>query len=300
MASVVDTIPVGPTPQGLVVIGNRLYSASQTNDTVLVVNISTKAVIATVPVGDGPVRMAVLGSKLYVVNGFADSISVIDTNSNTVTATIPTAGSVTDLADSLDGVHLYATTVANDSVSVFDTAASPPILAGAITVGDNPGQLAVTANKARVYVANIDNSVSVINTTTVFPTVSRINVATPPFGMAVTPNGNRVLTTHPGNLFDSNPPPGTVSVIDPQTASAVTIPVGRFPFDVAVSPNGQRAYVANVRDNTVSVIDTAAAIPSVIQTVTVGTNPGHVVVSADSTRIYVTNINGGSVSVLAA
>ena len=56
MASVVDTIPVGPTPQGLVVIGNRLYSASQTNDTVLVVNISTKAVIATVPVGDGPVR----------------------------------------------------------------------------------------------------------------------------------------------------------------------------------------------------------------------------------------------------
>ncbi len=191
MASVVDTIPVGPTPQGLVVIGNRLYSASQTSNTVRVVNVSTKALIATVPVGNGPVRMAVLGNKLYVVNGFADSISVIDTTSNTVTATIPTSGSVTDLADSLDGVHLYATTVANDSVSVFNIATTPPTLAGTITVGDNPGQLAVTANKARVYVANVDNSVSAIDTTTLFPTVSRINVATPPFGVAVTPNGNR-------------------------------------------------------------------------------------------------------------
>jgi YVTN family beta-propeller protein len=245
--------------------------------------------------------MAVLGNNLCVINGFSETISVIDTGSNTVTATFPAGGGVNDLADSLDGVHMYGTTVADDAVSVFDTATNPPTLAGTIRVGDNPFQLAVTANGARVYVANADNSVSAINTAnTPFPAVSRINVATMPFGMAVTPNGSRVFATHPGNVFASNPDPGIVSVIDPNTASAVTIPVGRVPFDIAVSPDGKRAYVANVGDNTVSVIDATAAIPSVIQTVTVGTNPGHVVVSADSTRIYVTNINGNSVSVLAA
>lgn len=126
-------------------------------------------------------------------------------------------------------------------------------------------------------------------TTTPFPTVTRINVSTTPFGMAVTPNGKRVVSTHMGNIFEGNPAPGIVSVIDPEAASAVTIPVGRTPFDVAVSPDGNRAYVANLRDNTVSVLDIAAAIPSVIKTVPVGANPGFVIVSADSTPIYVTN-----------
>ena len=59
---------------------------------------------------------------------------------------------------------------------------------------------------------------------------------------------------------------------------------------MAVSPDGTRAYVANKRLGSVSVINTATN--HVTATIAVGGNPDEVAVSPDGTRAYVTN--GGS------
>ena len=56
--------------------------------------------------------------------------------------------------------------------------------------------------------------------------------------------------------------------------------------------------MANWASNSVSVLDTTTATPSVIRTITVGTNPSGVAVSPDGARVYVSNYGSNSVSVL--
>ncbi len=60
------------------------------------------------------------------------------------------------------------------------------------------------------------------------------------------------------------------------------------------------AYVANGKDNTVSVIDMATHPPSVVATIPVGNNPQGVAVTPDGKHAYVTNesTTSGSVSVI--
>ena len=65
-----------------------------------------------------------------------------------------------------------------------------------------------------------------------------------------------------------------------------------------MSADGTRAYVTNWASNSVSVLNTTTATPTVTRTVAVGTNPVGVAVSPDGTRVYVSNYGSNSVSVL--
>jgi YVTN family beta-propeller protein len=62
-----------------------------------------------------------------------------------------------------------------------------------------------------------------------------------------------------------------------------------------VTPDGSKVYVANINDNSVSVIDTATN--TVIATIPVS-SPDGVAVSPDGSKVYVTNL-GSAVSVIA-
>jgi|SRR6516225_4903775 YVTN family beta-propeller protein len=59
---------------------------------------------------------------------------------------------------------------------------------------------------------------------------------------------------------------------------------------------GQSAYVANLRSNTVSVLNTATN--TVTATIPVGSSPLGVAVSPDGTRVYVANSSSNDVSVI--
>lgn len=74
------------------------------------------------------------------------------------------------------------------------------------------------------------------------------------------------------------------------------VAVGGDPLAVAVNPVSRRAYVANARSNTVSVVDPSAE--RVLATVPVGSRPEHVAVDAEANRVYVVNSNERSVSVI--
>jgi len=86
----------------------------------------------------------------------------------------------------------------------------------------------------------------------------------------------------------SSTPPSSLKVVSDSTELAATIPVGSGPQRVTISPDGTRAYVANLSDSSVTVIDTADN--SVLATMTTGesTSPYEVAVSPDGTRAYVT------------
>jgi YVTN family beta-propeller protein len=87
-----------------------------------------------------------------------------------------------------------------------------------------------------------------------------------------------------------------VSVINERTGTVTrTITVGSFPAGVAVDPASRTVYVANVGDNTVSVIDGATRM--VTATIPVG-SPDGVAADPGTHTAYVANVGGNSVSVI--
>ncbi|MFD0207104.1 MULTISPECIES: YncE family protein [Saccharothrix] len=94
---------------------------------------------------------------------------------------------------------------------------------------------------------------------------------------------------------------GGVSVLDTATNAVTTTLVdstGDSPYGVGVAFDGTRAYVTNVRDDTLTVIDTPTN--TVDAAVPVGDGPAGVVVSPSGGHVYVSNYAAGTVSVVDA
>lgn len=156
-----------------------------------------------------------------------------------------------------------------------------------IAVGNNPGEVVVSADGRTAYAANQgSDTVSVIDVSsgTVTATVA---VGKVPAGLALTPDG--------GTLWVANYTDGTVQSIDTGTLRTGTpVPVGDGPENMAITPDGRTLYVADIHDNTVSPVDlttgqAGAAIP-------VGPSPFNVVAAPDGRTVYVSNSGGSTVT----
>ncbi|MFI9009387.1 cytochrome D1 domain-containing protein [Actinosynnema sp. NPDC053489] len=94
---------------------------------------------------------------------------------------------------------------------------------------------------------------------------------------------------------------GGVSVLDTATNAVTTTlldSAGDSPYGVGVAFDGTRGYVTNVRDDTLTVIDTPTN--TVDAAVPVGDGPAGVVVSPSGGHVYVSNYAAGTVSVVDA
>ncbi|WP_328751230.1 beta-N-acetylglucosaminidase domain-containing protein [Streptomyces sp. NBC_00285] len=156
-----------------------------------------------------------------------------------------------------------------------------------IAVGNNPGEVVVSADGGTAYAANQgSNTVSVIDVASGEVTAT-VAVGKVPAGLALTPDG--------GTLWVANYTDGTVQSIDTGTLRTGTpIPVGDGPENMAITPDGRTLYVANIHDNTVSPVDlttgeAGTAIP-------VGPSPFDVVAAPDGRTVYVSNSGGSTVT----
>jgi len=95
------------------------------------------------------------------------------------------------------------------------------------------------------------------------------------------------------NSFDNS-----LSIIDTanNTVAATILSVGLGPHGVAVSADGKRVYVANLDEQSVSVIDTTTA--TVATKIPVGLMPYGVAIDPTGARVYVTNSGADTVSVI--
>lgn len=149
--------------------GTKAYVANGDDNSITVINVSTKAIITTIAVGLNPVG-AWTGSnnKMYVDNEDGQSISVIDVPTNTVTETV-TLGFMPGMAtyngtknelwvsDPMAGKIHYWTW--NAGMSMWMTA-------GVINTGNGTHAVAFTTDGNTAYVTNQSaKSVSVINVT---------------------------------------------------------------------------------------------------------------------------------------
>ncbi|WP_342364944.1 beta-N-acetylglucosaminidase domain-containing protein [Streptomyces sviceus] len=156
-----------------------------------------------------------------------------------------------------------------------------------IAVGDNPGEVVVSADGRTAYAANQgSNTVSVIDVASVKVTAT-VAVGRVPACLALTPDGD--------TLWVANYTDGTVQSIDTATLRTGTpVPVGDGPENMAITPDGRTLYVADIHDNTVSPVDLATgkagtAIP-------VGPSPFNVVAAPDGSTVYVSNSGGSTVT----
>ena len=197
-------------------------------------------------------------------------------------------------------------------------ASSPPALpwaAPAVPGGVNPLGVGINRATHTIYVANGDNTVSVIDGATCNAIHTAGCTQTPPtasigggaIGLAV---NQRTNTIYVANSADN-----TVSVIDGATCNATdtsgcgqtpaTVAVGTFPIVLAIDEASDTIYVTNGGDNTVSVIDGGTCNGSVTSgcshtpaTVTVGSSPQGIGIDQPTDTIYVANGGDNTVSVI--
>jgi YVTN family beta-propeller protein len=194
----------------------------------------------------------------------------------------------------------FAYVANNETVSVIDTATTPPsvvatipTLVGGLCCNPLRGGVAVTPDGKYAYVTG--DLVSVIDTATNM-VVANINLQGTAQGVAITPDGKYAYVTVPS-------PPADVAMIATATNTLVAIipvepgPLDAWPVAVAVTPDGKHAYIADQDTNDVSVIDTATN--TVVGTpIPVGAFPRGIAVTPDGKHAYVANINVGTVSVI--
>lgn len=139
------------------------------------------------------------------------------------------------------------------------------------------------------YISNYgSSSVSVANLET-NAVVETVMVGSNPYGISVSPNGQKVYVANRGS--------SNISVISTTTQTVInTIPVGANPQGVVVSSDNSKLYVSCEGVNKVFVINTVTF--EVISEIQVGSLPNGIVISANTNRVYVANLGSINVSVI--
>jgi DNA-binding beta-propeller fold protein YncE len=298
----------------------------------------------TTPDGAGPIWMVENAATrtVYAVNQGDSDISVIDAASCNAIVTYgcrqvppalsiggPTSSAITNLygagAVAVDQSTdtLYATSQVEDNLSVLNGAmcdaedtSGCTRFAPTTAVGNSPQGVADDPATHTVYVTNRgDDTVSVINTAvcnaahlagcdTVWPTVKvgnfaqdlRVDVATDTI-YVVNANDNTVSVINGATCN------ALISVGCDQTAA--TVDVGNAPYALAVDRLTDTVYVANLADNTVSVIDGAtcngthhSGCSQTPPTVAVGSGPNGVTVDQATNTVYIANGGSNTVSMI--
>jgi DNA-binding beta-propeller fold protein YncE len=186
-------------------------------------------------------------------------------------------------------------------------------------VGNGGGPTAFDPATGTVYVANMGDTLSVLDARTCNGRDQSAATGDVPFAIAIDDKTHTIYVT---NAFDQNGnPDDTVSVINAATCSAAdtsgcghtvaTVTVGLTPFGIAVDPATDTAYVANIGlnggGNTVSVIDGATCNATntsgcgrMPATVTVGQAPYDVAADPVNKTVYVTDGADNAVSMIDA
>jgi DNA-binding beta-propeller fold protein YncE len=271
-------------------------------DSLSLIDTATGAVAQTVIDIDEPFAVAMSDNSAgcaYVssVSAAYDSVLAFDTDANRVVATYPLAFSVTDLAVSPDGRHVYAgrTAVNGADVAILDTATGHDhTISVATNAGTTTECVRVSPDGSRLYVAaNGPSSAElVVIDTWQNRVVSTVEIGSPIRDIALSPDG---ATAYVGSC---GPDFGTVLDIVDTRASAVTntYKIGDAAGVLAqltMSHNGQRAYL--VGDQSVTVLSTSTR--DVIGSIEIGGQPSCVIESPDGKRLYIADY-AGTVTVL--
>jgi len=237
----------------------------------LACNRETAAPAATTPppgAGNAPAVAPVPAVRVFVTNESSGDLTVIDAGTNTVVATAPLGKRPRGIQAGPGGKFLYVALSGSPSAppGVDEKTLPPPDRSAdgigeidaetykvtrVIKAGNDPEQLAVSADGTRMYVANEDaGQVSVVDVPS-GNVVATVKIGDEPEGVTIRPDGKVVYVTSEED--------GAVFAIDTATNKVLKrIPVGARPRSIGFLPDNSRAYVSLENDGAVAVIDSVA------------------------------------------
>jgi DNA-binding beta-propeller fold protein YncE len=291
---------VGQFPTGAALTPNgRWYwtvSTGRGQNDIRIVSVRTGRVVQTIvlPGASGGIAMDPAGARVYV-SGVAESSHA----DQRVGADVPgRAGNV---------IHVFSYRPGTGSASREGTIPVPPPSGApavqsfppAPTTHDSwPDRLAVSPDGKRLLVPlNLADSAAIVDVAS--KSVRYVSTGNYPYGAAILRDGRTGLV--------SNETPGTVSVIDLNSAKKVKdITVGphlSHPEAIAVDPHADRAYVAVANSDQVAVIDTKRLVVdrtiSVGRPEGIGTSPVALTVTPDGSRLLVAEAGADAIAVVA-
>ncbi len=145
---------------------NRMYVVTKENNSLYIIDISTKDIVKQVPLGAEAYNCILSANKkeLYISLWGGDKILVFDILSGTVTGYIPVGDNPNELLLNKAGTILYVANANDNSVSVIDIAGRKvtEVLNTALypdaPSGSAPNGLALSGDEKTLYVANADNN----------------------------------------------------------------------------------------------------------------------------------------------
>ncbi len=233
----VSTVTVGSAPRGLALSpdGSTVWVANSGSNSVSRINTATNAVSAPIGVGWAPQSLAVSpdGASVWVANASSSTVQRINTATNAVGAHIYVGWVPSGIAVTNDRV--LTSNQYSNSVSVVTVATGQ---VSTVNVGPNPTAITLSADRSLAFVANSNDTVSIIDTrtNTVIHTAAVDSIAeSGAHGITVGADGRLYVTDAYDNSLriltiaraNSAPTTGTPVVGTPNAAGLVTgtIPV---------------------------------------------------------------------------
>jgi YVTN family beta-propeller protein len=287
--------------------GARLMVTHYGDDSFSLIDTANYAVAQTVIDIEEPFAIAMSDTsagRAYVSSASAayDSILAFDTDANRVVASYPLAYSVTDLAVSPDGRHVYASRAAVNAadVAVVDTwTGDDDAISIATTAGTTTTEcVRVSPDGRRLYVAVNGASTAelVVIDTRQHRVLNTVEIGSPIRDIALSPDG---ATAYVGSCA---PDFGTVldvlDIRDTRTAAVTNTykfgDIAGLLAQLMISRDGERAYL--VGDQSVTVLSTSTR--DVIGGIAIDGQPSCAIESPDGRRLYIADY-AGTVTVLA-
>lgn len=249
--------------------GKHVYAISGDGNTVVEVDTADYRLTASGPTGNHPAHVVLTpdGKKTYVTNNGDGTISVYQAGDLKPTKVIRIGGAPHGTRPTADGSALVVANMGAKTVDVVDTKTDTKT--ASVPVGGPPVQVAVSPDGKYAY-ASISEPAGVVK---VDLRTNKVTARTPvpasPAQVYLTPDGRTLLSADQGT---EDKPGRTVSLIDTaKMTSAGSVTTGSGPHGLVVEPNGKRAWVTNMYDGTVSLLDLTAR--KAVATVKVGDEP---------------------------
>jgi YVTN family beta-propeller protein len=274
-----------------------LFAVSEFNNNITVVDTQNNQIANLT--GLGPRKAVVAspdGKKVYAAN--ETRVIVINTSTNEVIATIAGdvyagAAYIYELAVSPDGSRLYATDSARKNLRILNTMDYREIGEIKPDAGEVFRLVAVSPDGNRLYLYSLNSSDEYHGNIYAFDahTKARLAKITTDYirSIALSPDGNSLYATVRTPLLKYY----VYIYRAPDLVKTGAITAAADASGIAFNPGGTRAYVANLNDGTVSVIDTGSK--SIIRTVSVLSGPNKIALTSDGKTAYVSCYNKVSV-----
>jgi ABC-type transport system substrate-binding protein len=214
---VVDRIPVGRGPAGVVARDGQVWVANQLDGTVSEVNPAAGIVVATIGVGNGPVAVASGYGSVWVANVTDGTLSRIDPGSGRPVATVRLGSAPAGLAAGAGGIWVISADTGG--LALVDPRTNS--VSRSVPVGSAPTGVAVGASS--VWVADASGSVARYDPQTGKVRITRLGGE--PAGIAYSD----------GAVWVANGTGGSVTRIDPRTGSVRSIHTGNQPAAVTAT-----------------------------------------------------------------